>query len=224
MNYGLEVFKGWLGRGLGAIVSPLGELEWSALYSFDLTGTVPLYPARAEIDVREAGEADIAALSTATPYHLPDLLRSRLEAGGTCLLAHVKGELAGFNWYVHGPAYDSGYRIELDPGHVYCLDAMTFPAYRGLAIHTELLSRLLIKAKGEGFTRAYTRASILNRASWKTHYRLGWRRGPSTFLLHPNPGSRRRPISWPRVYPLVHDPGHAAVPETAPEGTDQPAT
>jgi len=206
VSFRRDLYYSYLGRIVARALSPFGYFEWSVLYNKDLTGPIKLYKARVPIEILEARESDLLELSKATPYHLIDLLRSRYQAGSKCLLAKIDGKLVGFNWYVYGQVYDEGYQIRLADGDIYCMDAMTFEPHRGLAIHTELLSRLLLDAKRQGFANAHTRASIINSSSWKTHLRLGWMRGPSTFLFRPKKIFARLAFSWPAVYPLFYAP------------------
>lgn len=62
----------------------------------------------------------------------------------------------------------------LREGEAYCTYAYTVEAWCGRAIHTEVASRMLQFVKEAEYETAYTGVGVENRASWKTHLRLGW--------------------------------------------------
>ena len=186
-------------------LSPLGYFEWGMVLVKDLSEDVHLHPARIQITVREALQSDLIEMSKATPYHHLDLLEARHAMGGKCLVALSQDKMAGFNWYIHGQLHDGSFWVELDAGDVFCMDAMTYEAFRGQAVHTELLSRLLLDAREKGFRKAYTRVSLQNASSWKTHVKLGWAYHGTILSLRLRPGLGGALLSSPEVYPLRKD-------------------
>lgn len=198
-------FHRHLAKMLELALSPLGYFEWGMILVKDLDDDVQLHRARIPITVREAQQSDLAEISKATPYHHLELLEARHAAGGKCLVAWSQDKIAGFNWYIHGRLHDGSFWIDLKAEDVFCMDAMTYEAVRGQAVHTELLSRLLLDARAKGFLRAHTRVSLLNASSWKSHAKLGWTYHATILSLRLRPRLGGGLLSWPKVYPLRKD-------------------
>jgi hypothetical protein len=60
------------------------------------------------------------------------------------------------------------------PGEIMCADAFTAPHWRGNAIHTLLLFRMLEWARAAGYRTAYTSVGATHQDSLASHRRLGW--------------------------------------------------
>lgn len=182
---------------------PCGTFEASLVFRFELAEPIRPFIARLPVEITFGTAADMEEVATLTPHHHAGVLRDRLEAGNICFLARRERRIVGFNWLILTRAVDAYYRIVLRPGDVYCMDAFTQTDVRGHGIHTELLYRILVRAKELGRERAFTRVSPTNSASWKSHMRLGWHRAGTTFAFRPrgaaSPAGR---IFGPTVYPL----------------------
>jgi GNAT superfamily N-acetyltransferase len=185
-----------------AVLGLGGRLDASLLLKRSLDAPVALFRSRLDVAVSTAASDRMDEIAGMTPYHHAAALRRRLAAGNLCFIAEIDGRIVAFNWLVFGGESDGFYRIELGPREAYCMDAFTAEPFRGKAIHTELLSRILLRAREDGCRVAYTRVGVLNSASWKTHVRLGWKMAGITFTFRPRgaPPSARR--FWPRLHPL----------------------
>jgi len=199
-----QYLRAQFARAARRSLRPIGLLDYSVIYRWDLAR--PLAPFRArlpiEICIATDEQLDVIAEITGSPFHCASLLRARTRTGSKCFLASLNGEIAGFNWVTRGQVHDEFYRISLNPKDVYCMDAHTIESYRGNAIHTELLFRLLEYAKGNGCRYAYTRVSAMNVASWKSHLRLGWEELGRTYVLQPHDPSSRCRLFGPAIYPV----------------------
>lgn len=202
-------------RGLVArATAPLRIARIYRIYRKDLTAPLTTFRARAPIRVTRAGPEEIPAVARLNSGASPDLERTyaeRLEHGHHCFTARVGDELVGYNWLAVGRIVDfDGEILELGDDEVFCLDAFTAPAWRGKAIHTELLSAMLAFAKQAGYRRAYTEVSAVMRRSWKTHRRLDWEL--TGRVLHVRGFLGLRPRIWRLTgsrYPVAGvQPGH----------------
>lgn len=190
-------------RGFRYFLRPLGRYELSVLYALDLEE--PPVPARSRIDVEIsiAGRGDADEITAMNPYHGRDLITGRMEAGALCFVARIDGKIVGFNWLALREAQDAEYEIRLRADEVYCLDARVALPYRGNGIHHELLYRMLLHAHENCFRRAYTRVSAMNRDSWKTHVKMGWKEAGTTYFLQPKSHlPMRSALVGPQIYPL----------------------
>ena len=139
---------------------------------------VPLVPYHArvpvEIVVASEHEVEAAARLRDPDGRLTAIYRSRWRRGHKCFVAKNGSAVIASNWLI--------FRAEIDPvvftvvgdGEVICADAFTAPAWRGKAIHTAVLCRMLEWARGAGYRVAYTNVGADNRRSWVSHRRLGW--------------------------------------------------
>lgn len=146
------------------------RVDISYIYHYDLTR--PLPEARAEIPVE---------ITRATPDDVDAAVKvagrpvNRLEDGLACFVASVDGRFAAWNWTRFRSGDDEGNTIHLGPGEIYTFDAYTVEEFRGRKIHGATLAYMLRTAAEDGCTGAWTMASALNRRSWKTMSRIGWR-------------------------------------------------
>ena len=180
-----EDVRSLIGRGLRRLLLPFGVFDLSVVYRKDLSEPLEPFRARIPVEIGLAAESEIDGMVRSSPYHDPETLRARLRAGNKCFVARIDGNIVGFNWLAFGAVRDEYYAIRLEARDAYCMDARTEEAYRGHAIHTELLYRMLAHARDMGFRHAYTRVSAMNISSWKTHLRLGWQEIGTTFLFRP---------------------------------------
>ena len=151
------------------------------IYRKNLEDPLPRLRARAPIRVTQAtlDEIDAIAAINPGPEDLSSLYRRRLSGGYRCFVARIEGEPVAYNWLLatRGTMIDyDGQVIRIGEGEVFCTDAFTAEAWRGRAIHTELLLRMLEWAREEGFRTAWTKVDATLRRSWKTHERLKWSR------------------------------------------------
>jgi GNAT superfamily N-acetyltransferase len=164
------------------------------IYRKELRG--PLIECRARVPIRVEIAPEEILPRLADLKQLDEDLGSvyvrRARRGQQCFAAWVDDEPVAFNWLAYNDeaAVDEDRKVLLAEDEVYCLDAFTVPGWRGHAIHTELLSRMLEHAKAAGYRTAYTYVPHANRQSSKTHERLDW--VVSGRLLHvPVPFGRR---------------------------------
>lgn len=199
-----QYVRAQVARAMRRSLRPVGMLDYSVIYHLDLTRPLIPYRARIPVTVCIAADDEMEAIAklTGSPFHHPALLRQRIQTGSKCFVALINGEIVAFNWVTLGQVFDEFYRISLDPSDVYCMDAHTIEPYRGNAIHTELLSRLLEYAQSKGYRHAYTRVSAMHVASWKSHLRLGWQEVGRTYVLQPHDPASRLRLFGPRKYPV----------------------
>lgn len=205
MTQALRMIRAYLASGLGLVLGPFFDFEWSILFIKELDDQLEDYPARLDVHISPASKQEILQIVGCTQFHTREVLMTRFEAGNLCLVAKQGDDLAGFNWVVFTDVMDACYFVRPGPGDVYCMDARTYEAYRGEGLHTRLLSQLLLHARERGASRAFTRASAANSASWKSHVRLGWKEAGSFVMLRPKFGRNRRRFGGPDRYPLALD-------------------
>lgn len=147
------------------------------IYRMDLRGPLTPYaariPIRIEIATDEALLRRVAGLKD-NPEDDSDLYVRRAQRGQLCFVAWVDDEPVGLNWLAFGEELDEDRVVRMGDDEVYGLDAFTVPEWRGNAIHTALLARMLEYAKEAGYRTAYTQVSATYRRSRKTHERLHW--------------------------------------------------
>jgi len=147
------------------------------IYRKDLREPLTPYPARVpvriEIATDEALLRRLAALKDNAEDD-SDLYVRRARRGQLCFVAWVDDEPVGLNWLAFGEELDEDRVVRMADDEVYGLDAFTVPAWRGNAIHTALLARMLEHAKEAGYRTAYTQVNAATRRSRKTHERLNW--------------------------------------------------
>jgi GNAT superfamily N-acetyltransferase len=207
-----QYLRAQLARATRRMSRPVGLLDYSVVYRRDLSLRLQPFRARIPITVRIATDDELESIQgiTNSAYHRAAVLRERARTGSKCFLGLIDGKIVAFNWIAFGQVDDELYRIRLDPLDAYCIDAHTIEPYRGQAIHTELLSRLLEYAKTEGLRHAYTRVSAMNVASWKSHLRLGWEEVGRTFVFKPHREGSRLRLFGPTVYPVSPNPDFKA--------------
>ena len=172
---------------------PLRRARVIIIFRKDLLEDLVPYRARIPIDVRIAEGDELLARLAAfkeSDEDIAGLYARRHRRGQRCFVAWVDGEPVGFNWLAFGEEVDEDRTVLLAEHEVYCLDAFTLPRWRGNAIHTELLSRMLEHAKAAGHTTAYTQVNSVRTSSRVTHERLDWT--VSGRLLHVRMPAGRR--------------------------------
>lgn len=179
----LPTFRSRIWARLVTVLSPLGELGMTYLYEKDLSKPLSPFTARVEVIIGEATPADIeqvvATIAVRSP-HQADRIRQgildRLRRGARCFVAKIDGRVVHHNWLIFDrvESWPASSRSVLGNNEAYCTDAYTVEDWRGRAIHTEVLYRMLSHLQQAGYHRAYTAVEAANEASWKTHVRLGW--------------------------------------------------
>jgi len=168
---GVQSMRGLVGRA----TRPLRRVRVIDIWRKDLE--VPLAPfrARAPVGITTASEEDLPRLAALLPSEdRTALYLRRAERGQLCFVALVDDKPVALNWLAFRREVDEDGTVEMADDEVYCFDAFTVPEWRGHAIHTELLSRMLEHARAAGYRTAYTQVVHANRRSSKTHERLGW--------------------------------------------------
>jgi GNAT superfamily N-acetyltransferase len=167
-------FRRWPALLLHYLIRPFGYLEFTDVYSIDLT-RLPSTRELSGYAIERAQRDDIdyicAFLIRDEPAHV---IRSRWSDGHHCFIARQGGKVIAYNWIAFSPVQEEEYEIQLLPGHAFCLDAYTLPEHRGKGLHYRLLLAMLEFAKQAGKTKAYTAVSLFNMRSWKSHIRMGW--------------------------------------------------
>jgi GNAT superfamily N-acetyltransferase len=187
----------WMRRVRVIVVYRMNLLE-------PLTPYAARVPIRVEIARDEALLRRLAALKD-NPDDDSELYVRRAGRGQLCFVAWIDDQPVGINWLAFGEELDEDRMVRMADDEVYGLDAFTVPEWRGNAIHTALLARMLVHAKEAGFRTAYTQVSATTRRSRKTHERLKWT--VSGRILHVTmpfgrPAYMRRLTG--SQYPIVH--------------------
>jgi len=157
-------------------LTPLGWFEVTDLYWID--PRTELTPRGLEAySIVRADDRDIDFICNVITRDQPaHTVRTRWRNGHHCFVAKFDGEVVGYDWIAFSDTQEQEYRVELQPGHAFCLDAFMVPRHRGKGVHHELLCAMLKFAADEGKTKAFTAVSLFNRNSWKSHVRMGWQR------------------------------------------------
>jgi GNAT superfamily N-acetyltransferase len=196
-----------LWAGLGRCLRPFGELARARLYEKDLSRPLTAFPAGA-VTIAQATASDIERVAelatsdgTSDVAAVRSLFFDRIRRGARCFVAKIDDQVVHCNWLIFDrmESWPSGQgRSVLRDGEAYCTDAFTAPAWRGRAIHTAVLSRMLLFLKEAGYQRAYTIVATANEASWKTHLRLRWRLAGISVSFKPH--HRNKMLVWTMVW------------------------
>ena len=190
-------------RGFRYLLRPLGRYELSVLYALDLEKPPVPSKSRIDVEISIAGLGDADEITAMNPYHGRHVIIDRMDAGVLCFVARIEEKIVGINWLALCKAQDDEFEIRLGVDEVYCLDARVALPYRGRGIHHELLYRMLLHAHENGFRRAYTRVSAMNRDSWKAHVKMGWKEVGTTYFFQPKSHlPMRSALIGPQIYPL----------------------
>jgi GNAT superfamily N-acetyltransferase len=144
-----------------ALTRPFRRLDVCTMFKRDLTGYT---------GVPDALEA---CLGRPDPYRR-ELFRWRFQNGCACFVARVGSTLVGYDWIRLGAGIDDGDWIDLAAHEVYTLDAYVAEDWRGHRIHRSMGARMLLFARAQGYTTAYSRAGVFNYTSQKATRRNGW--------------------------------------------------
>jgi len=192
---------------LHLLLRPLGYLEFTDVYSFDLTKPLPPLPVKADYSISRAGAAEIEEIATRlTRDEPPEVIRSLGRQEHHCFVAKLNGEVVAYNWIAFSAVQEEEYRCTPNEDDAICLNAYTAPVHRGKGLHYTLLLSMLHFAARQGKKTAYTAVSLLNKASWKSHVRMGWRHEFTICYFRPNFTIRRLPwLLRPGRYPIQLD-------------------
>jgi hypothetical protein len=145
------------------------------MYRMDLSDPPPLYESRAPVEMAQATRAEVVEAARLAGPQFTEPFLARLDDGMTCFVAKIGGEVVAYNWTRFQPGWDRSAFLDLGPGEIYTTDAFTAEAWRGRRIHTETLSHMLRSASSNGYTTAYTMASVWKPGARKSMDRLGWK-------------------------------------------------
>src|ERR1700730_4378361 len=189
-----------------ALTRPFRRLDVCTMFRRDLTGYTGV-PDALEVEIKRCLSVDeveqAACLGRPDPYRR-ELFRWRFQNGCACFVAQVGSTLVGYDWIRLRAGIDDGDWIDLAANEVYTLDAYVAEDWRGHRIHRSMGARMLLFARAQGYTTAYSRASVFNYTSQKATRRNGWT--VSGYALRVR-GARRG--SWPIItlygssYPLT---------------------
>ena len=155
-----------------------------------------------------------------------EVIARRFDSGGTCYVAEVRGEFAGFIWLAFGDYEEDEVRCSYELASPnYCAwdyDIYVEPKYRMGRTFARLWDAANQELAQRGIRWSCSRISSFNKGSVSSHSRLGIRRlfvatflciGPIQFaligappFLHFSPGGRSRPVLKLRIPPAWQEP------------------
>ncbi len=194
------------GQSLHYALKILGYLEFSEIYSIDLSRPPPQRSVDHYQFDRASGEDIDYICRELIRDEPPIVIRNLWSEGHHCFVARHQGRVIGYNWIALSAVQEEEFRIELMADHAFCLNAYTVPEHRGRGVHYVLLRNMLEFAAQTGKSKAYTLVSLFNRDSWKSHIRMGWTREFTYCYFRPYFTPRRIPwaLTRPR-YPVRLD-------------------
>jgi len=143
-----------------------------------LSEPIPDLPARVTIRVRLLAESDVAAyLAFRSDQDAADI-RRRLDAGHCCFAVWHDGQIIAAGWAVTGRAsipYLSA-EIALAPGDVYCYDAFTATAFRGLDVSPSRNTETMRYLRDRGYRRLVAALLPDDRSALRPGEKVGWDR------------------------------------------------
>lgn len=197
---------------LHLLLRPLGYLEITDVYTFELTRPFAPVNARPDYPISQAADAEIEEIVAKLTRDEPaGVIRSLWEQGHHCFVAKFGGRVVAYNWIAFSTVQEEEYRCTPGARDAICLNAYTAPEHRGKGLHYMLLLSMLHFAARENRKTAYTAVSLLNEASWKSHVRMGWQHTFTICYFRPNFTIRRLPwVLKPGRYPIQVDWNHHA--------------
>jgi hypothetical protein len=164
-------------RGIAAALTrPFRRIDVCTMFKRDLTGYTG-GPDALEVEIKQCLSVDeveqAACLGRPDPYRR-ELFRWRFQNGCACFVARVGSTLVGYDWIRLRAGIDDGDWIDLAAHEVYTLDAYVAEDWRGHRIHRSMGARMLLFARTQGYTTAYSRAGVFNYTSQKATRRNGW--------------------------------------------------
>jgi L-amino acid N-acyltransferase YncA len=189
-------------RILAAWLSPFGELSVARLYEKDLASPLAAFAAKVSVTVGQATGLDIERIAelgatldgSLSESALRGQFSDRIRRGARCFVAKIDDQVVHYNWLIFDRMESWPSTQVLREREAYCTDAYTVHAWRGRAIHTEVLYRMLLFLQEAGYRRAYTIVAAQNEASWKTHHRLQWQLSGIAFCFKPR--YRSKMLVW----------------------------
>ncbi len=175
-------------RVLIKALSPVGELRLMVLCEKDLSQPVPDPRPRVDIEITNAGEADIDNLlslmvqgaETVGPVgrlQALDWLLQDFREGGLCFVAKHGETWVHCNW-IKFPGSTvltaPGRFLRLQPDEAYMTDGFTAKPWRGQGIHAAVNCTMLRYLQAHGYRKAYTQVALQNISSRKGLARVGW--------------------------------------------------
>jgi GNAT superfamily N-acetyltransferase len=159
-----------------ALTRPFRRVDVCTMFKRDLTGYTGV-PDALEVEIKQCLSVDeveqAACLGRPDPYRR-ELFRWRFQNGCACFVARVGSTLVGYDWIRLRAGIDDGDWIDLAAHEVYTLDAYVAEDWRGHRIHRSMGARMLLFARTQGYTTAYSRAGVFNYTSQKATRRNGW--------------------------------------------------
>jgi GNAT superfamily N-acetyltransferase len=159
-----------------ALTRPFRRVDVCTMFRRDLTGYTGV-PDALEVEIKQCLSVDeveqAACLGRPDPYRR-ELFRWRFQNGCACFVARVGSTLVGYDWIRLRAGIDDGDWIDLAADEVYTLDAYVAEDWRGHRIHRSMGAQMLLFAKAQGYTSAYSKASVFNYTSQKATRRNGW--------------------------------------------------
>jgi hypothetical protein len=181
-----------LWRMLKLGVSPFGRLDMDSFCRKDLTQPLGEIPAKVDLTIGQATEADIDQLAALVAKRygpkqkremfktcsIQETIRERFQQGAKCFVGKIGTEMVAYNWiFFHRSEWPHGYlviSISLNDDEALCEDAFTAEEWRGKRIHGAIHNQMLLYLQRSGIRRAYTLVGTDNVSSSKALHRLGW--------------------------------------------------
>jgi GNAT superfamily N-acetyltransferase len=176
------------------ITRRLTRIEIGQMLRLDLALNIPQSQPPLDLEYRFLSADDMRAAASDTRHELDTSFVPRLESGRDfCFAAFHGTRLANYSWYAIEtiePEHSFGAGLKLPRDTVYLYKAFTVPDYRGKQIHGAALARAAEHFRRRGATQMIAIVDFANRASMRSHMKLGFRPAGRLFWLG------RRSIAW----------------------------
>lgn len=153
------------------LISPLVECGSVVFFMRETDGALPTPHDDAQLEVRLASPAELAALLDACDHTRSEaLLRARFERGDFCFAAvHRSGKIAHCRWLSTRRTYipELARDVVLRPGEAYFYDGYTRRDMRRHSVDGAVRCNIFIWLRERGFKRAYSYACADNFAGIK---------------------------------------------------------
>ncbi len=191
-------------------LSPLGRLAIDSLCRMDLTQPLRRTPAKVNLTVGQASEADIDELAALVAQRyspgnlrkwfeersIQETIRDRFEEGAKCFVGKIGTEIVNYNWIFFREKEWPGvpYFIYLGEREALLDDAFTVEGLRGQGIHGAVHNQMLLFLQQSGVHTAYTLVHTDDVLARKALHRLGW--DFYAILLHFSFHKLDKVLSW----------------------------
>jgi CelD/BcsL family acetyltransferase involved in cellulose biosynthesis/GNAT superfamily N-acetyltransferase len=155
------------------------QITVAHVLSLELSELAPPPPAPAELEYRWLTADDIRAHAPDPDNDLDSSMAERLEDGRNYCFAAFDGQrLANYSWYAVDsiePEHSFGAGLTYPANTLYLYKAYTHPDFRGRRIHHCVVGRAVQVFAERGVSRLFALIEYANRASLRSHAKLGFR-------------------------------------------------